>query len=397
MKGNCDQWNIDYVLLDTARCIADAPIWRDIAFVKPATSLLKNYQAMPARQYRTSDMNQHLQLTITNLYNSDLASHYNYDIVSSDGDTVYGYDGGFENAPHEGYQTAAVHATPPLTYSFPEINTHTSYDVIHVVREGIGGDSHPHNDTTRFHQVFADYYAYDDGTAENGYGLTSTASRVYLAYRFDLNQPDTITAVDLYFHRTKDGENESIMFYLTVWQADADGHPSTVLYRDTERRHPLFDSLNAYQRYVLESPTVVNGNIFVGFEQVGNDFINIGFDRHTQSADRIWYLTSTVWQQSILRGSLMMRPLFGTAATLGINNIEPEHAMAIYPNPANNMVTISNLPTGSIVNIYDIHGHKAASATSNTIDTRQLPNGFYIMNIVSPDGATHATKLIIKH
>lgn len=397
MKGNCDQWNIDYVLLDTARSSADAPIWRDIAFVKPATSLLSRYQAMPAKQYRTSDMDQQLQLTITNLYNSDIASHYRYDIVNGDGDTVYTYDGGFENAPCDGYQTAAVHATPPLNYSFPEVDTNTSYDIIHTVREGIGGDSHPCNDTIRYHQVFADYYAYDDGSAENGYGLTSTASRVYLAYRFDLNQPDTITAVDLYFNRTKDGENESIMFLITIWQADAEGHPATVLYSDSERRRPAFDSLNAYKRYILENPTVVSGSIFVGFEQVGNDFINLGFDRHTQSADRIWYLTSTVWQQSILRGSLMLRPIFGTAATQGISDTEQESTWSVYPNPASDKVTLSGLADGSIATVYDIHGRRIASANGNEINTSQLPDGFYIIHIVSPEGTTHATKLIIQH
>ena len=400
MAGNCDQWNIDYILLDTARSSTAMLHPRDVAFVTPAPSLLSHYQAMPARQYRSGDMAQQLQLTIANLYNSELASHYQYDIISGDGDTVYSYDGGFENAPYDGYQTAAPHATPPVGYTFPESDTHSVYNIIHTVREGVGGDSHPQNDTIRFSQVFADYYAYDDGTAENGYGLTSTASHVYLAYRFDLNEEDTLTAVDLYFNRTKDGENESIMFLLTIWQADADGHPSTVLYRDSERRRPAIDGLNAYQRYVLENATVVNGSIFVGFEQIGNDFINLGFDRHTQSADRIWYLTSTAWQQSILRGSLMLRPLFGSAATVGIDDsqhstLNTQHL--IYPNPASTIVNISGLADGSTYNIYDIHGRLLLSGTGNSIDVSQLRDGFYIVRIANPDGSAHATKLIVKH
>lgn len=38
----------------------------------------------------------------------------------------------------------------------------------HGVREGVRGMP-PQNDTIRFTQVFDNYYAYDDGTPENGY------------------------------------------------------------------------------------------------------------------------------------------------------------------------------------------------------------------------------------
>ena len=399
MAGNCDQWNIDYIMLDTARSSTSEEHWRDIAFVTPAPSLLAHYQAMPARQYRTAEMAQHLQLTITNLYNSELASHYMHFIVNDEGDTVHTYDGGFENAPFNGYQTAAAHANPTVGYTFPESDEHHSYTVIHTVREGTYGDNHPQNDTIRFRQHFADYYAYDDGTAENGYGLTSTAARVYLAYRFDLNTPDTISAVDLYFNRTKDAENESIMFLLTVWQANDDGTPGTVLYSDSQRRRPIIDSLNSYQRYVLESPTVVSGSIFVGFEQVGNDFINLGFDRHTQSADRIWYLTSTAWQQSILRGSLMMRPVFGTAATLGINNspLSTLHSPLVYPNPASDIIHIDGLSIGSRIELYDTFGRKILSTLHSPLSTLNFPNGLYLLRIVAPDGSTHTSRLIIQH
>ena len=398
MKGNCDQWNIDYILVDTARSVASEAHWRDIAFVNPAPSMLSHYRAMPARQYRLSEMSANLSMTITNLFTSELATHYSYSIINDSGDTVHRYDGGFENAPVDSYQQSAAHAEPPVGYAFPESDDPTSYTIVHTIREGVGGDSHSSNDTVVFHQHFADYYAYDDGTPENGYGLTSTASRVYLAYRFDLNEADTLTAVDLYFNRTLNGENEGIMFNITIWQTGSDGQPSTVLYRDNERRRPAFDNMNTYHRYILESPIVVDGSIFVGFEQTGNDFINLGFDRNTQSADRIWYLTSTAWQQSILRGSLMLRPCFGAAAALSnqcLEDIVVNHTL--YPNPADNNVTITNLPSGSRIKIYDHTGHLILSTTDNIISTAGYPSGLYIIHIVTPNGKTQNTKLTIIH
>ena len=396
MKGNCDQWNIDYLLLDTGRTTVGEHSWRDVAFAAPAPSMLANYLAMPARQYRTTEMAQSLNITITNLYNSDLASQYSYCIVDETGDTIHRYDGGFENAPANGYQTAAAHSQPPVNYSFPIGNEKREYEVIHIVREGVGGDSRQQNDTVRFRQVLSDYFAYDDGAPENGYGLTSTAARVYLAYRFDLNATDTLSAVDLYFNRTLGAENEAIGFYLTIWQAGSDGRPAELLYRDNERCHPQFGNLNAFQRYPLEHLVVADGSIFVGFEQVGNDFINLGFDRNNQSADRIWYLTSTEWQQSILRGSLMIRPVFGAEAVASIcQPLTSVDNFRIFPNPADSYIDI---PWGNCtVDIFNMLGQKVATMQGNRIITSDIPDGFYMVHITTSDNLKHTCKLIIKH
>ena len=51
MVGNCDQWNVDYVLLDKNRNAGDT-IFTDVAFTLPVRSLLKNHEAMPWKQYQ---------------------------------------------------------------------------------------------------------------------------------------------------------------------------------------------------------------------------------------------------------------------------------------------------------------------------------------------------------
>lgn len=396
-RGNCDQWNIDYVLLDAGRSCVGEPEFRDVAFVRPAPSMLTRYRAMPARQYRQSDMAQHIDVTITNLYSSDLASQYGYFVLDEEGDTVYSYDGGYENAPAflpEGnYQTAAAHATPPVGFAFEENPYARSYTVVHTVREGTGGDTHRANDTTRYTQEFGNWYAYDDGTPENGYGLTSTASRVYLAYRFDLNVPDTLTALFMCFNPTYGQESESIGFWITVWSCDEDGRPAEVLYRDSETRHPL--QYPHYERYDLEHSVAVSGSIFVGFEQSGDGFINLGFDRNTNSAERIWYHTSTDWQQSILSGSLMINPAF-RYLNEGIETPEVE-AVAVSPNPASGMVRLTGVKEGSWVEVYDIFGRRMMSTREKTIDASAWADGVYIIRATTTDGGRCARKLIVKH
>ncbi len=401
LAGNCDYWHLDYVYLDRGRSLSPTPVFRDIAFVTAAPTLLADYRAMPARQYRMADMSDSLSVTITNLYNSELATRYSYAVLDGRGDTLHSYDGGYRNAPvflPDGtYQSSPSHARPPVAFAFPEGDTAVAYTVVHVVREGVVGDSHGDNDTVRFRQVFDNYYAYDDGTAENGYGLTSTSSRVYLAYRFDLNVEDTLTAVDLYFNRTAEGENEQVPFRLMVWAND-NGQPGTVLYSDQHNRHPEFDGLNDFRRYVTESPVVVDGSIFVGFEQSNNHYINLGFDRSFNTADRIYYLTGNRWQQSILSGSLMMRPCFGAAATVGIAP-QPHSPFTfhLYPNPASDYVTAEGFPEGAQIELYDVMGKKILAARTSRFSVSEVPSGVYIVRCVTRQGEVGIRKLIIRH
>ena len=404
MMGNVDQWNIDYVMIDRGRTMDSILVFRDIAFVKPAPTMLSHYRAMPARQYRSGDMAQRIEMTIANLYTSPIASYYSYNILDSNGTVLYTYDGGYQNAPAQGYQTEAVHASPSVGYAFEVSDNERSYTIVHNAREGASGDDHQQNDTVRYRQVFGNYYAYDDGTAENGYGLTSTADTVSLAYRFDLNVSDTLSAIELAFNRTFQGANENISFYLTVWQAD-NGRPGTIIYRDSQTRCPqLPDSAaldgdhSAFHRYVLDNSVVVSGSIFVGLKQVGNEFINIGFDRSFNSADRIYHRTAMEWEQSILSGSLMLRPCFGQAATIGINTVEPSVTQVIlFPNPADRQVTIDGIGDACIVTIYDMQGRHLLDAKGNTIATADLHDGMYVVKIVTRDGTLLTKKLIIRH
>ena len=397
MAGGGDQWNIDYVVVDRGRDTAAQPIFRDVAFVNPAPSMLAHYQAMPAKQYMPAEMTQSISITIANLYSSTLATQYGYAVVDEEGDTLYRYDGGYENAPaflpDGSYQEAPTHATPGVGYTFETGDTPREYTIVHMVREGVGGDAWQQNDTVRFTQRFGNYYAYDDGSAENGYGLTSTSSRIYLAYRFDLNVQDTLTAVDMLFNRTLGAQNESIQFYLTVWQADADGKPGTVLYRDEARRRPVAGSMESY---VLEHAVLVDGSIFVGFEQVGNNYINIGFDRNNNSSDRIYYLTSTEWQQSILSGSLLLRPKFGSDVVLGVVQPDCERRLTVYPNPATERVTLGGIDEGCMWQVYDCRGAMCLSGSGRTIAVDGLHAGMYMMRAVTPTGDVFVTKIIIQ-
>lgn len=402
LAGNSDYWHLDYIYVDSHRAPGGDPESRDVAFVAGAPSMLASYRAMPARQYRASEMADSLTMVIGNLFSSELATKYTYSILGPAGETLYSYDGGYENTPpfllHGEYQQAPSHARPEVGYSFPESATPCTYTVVHAVREGVAGDDYPANDTVRYRQVFDNYYAYDDGTAENGYGLTSTASRVYLAYRFDLITADTLMAVDLYLNRTLEDGNELVPFKLMVWSNEG-GQPGTVLYRDEASRMPAVEGLNRFHRYLLERGVVVDGSVFVGFEQQNNYYINLGFDRSFNTSDRIYYLTGTAWQQSILSGSLMLRPCFGVAAVpVGIEERGAERGeWRVWPNPASEWVSVEGMTGEGTVSLYDMTGRQVATAKGNSLSVAGLPNGVYVVRCTGPQSTVSIKKLIVKH
>jgi hypothetical protein len=189
---------------------------------------------------------------------------------------------------------------------FPPFGNRDSayFDITHYL---IGDQVLGLSDTLRYRQEFFNYYAYDDGTAEFGYGLTPAGSE--LAYQFTLNTRDTLRAVQMFFNKTLTGANEQF-FYLTVWK-DLNGAPGEIIYYQ-ERMKPVFeDSLYKFHTYYLDSIVPVQGTFYVGWVQTTTHNLNVGFDAYNDASSHIFYNTSGVWDKTSYTGSLMIRPVLG--------------------------------------------------------------------------------------
>lgn len=411
MAANCDQWNIDYIRLGEGRTWRDSLI-RDVAFVNKAPSMLRRYQAMPARQFTAAEMAQNVEMTITNRYSQTLSTHYAYYVYNQQGTQVATYDGGSENAaPYaqgHAYQTAGAHAEPPVNFVYNLGGGRQSFTVTHVVSEGFSGDELPQNDTVRFSQVFDNYFAYDDGVPENGYGLTSTSSRLDMAVMFVLNVPDTLTALDLYFNRTRDDENVGIGFNLCVWP-DNGGKPGAILHKDSETHHVTADHLEAFTRYKLAEPVILQADTYyIGFEQTSKNFINIGFDRSRDISGQNFYRTTSVWQQSILNGAVLLRPCFGVRATVDISTVAENDTLdlRVYPNPTDGLVNIelpasvaavsSTAADGFTMQLYDRQGRCLLNSPyCATLNMQAYPSGLYLLRVCDVASGHYATRKII--
>ena len=384
---------MDYVYLNKNRHCGDT-VFKDIAFVEPAPSMLKRYQSMPSQHFAQEEMADTLSMKIVNLYNEALSSTYKFQVKNEEGLLLYSYDGGFENiSPYSEanqYQTAPTHARPTHAFTFDLVaNRRYAFDIVHTIKQGVGQDNLSANDTVKFRQVFDNYFAYDDGTAENGVGV-EPISGSHLAIAYTLNAIDTLSAVDIYFNRSLNDANFK-PFYICIWNSE-NNLPKEIIYK-TERLTPESDSLNQFVRYVLEQAVLLpKGKFFVSLQTKGNDYLNIGFDRNTNSAEYTFTKTTSDWQQSFLKGSVMLRPCFGSAAAVGLDTPKQKQ-VRVYPNPTNGKL-ITDDASGSVKRLFDTNGRLVLETRENQMDLSGFDCGIYILQIINRNGETQHTKII---
>lgn len=415
-QSNCDQWNIDYVLLDKGRSRNDST-HKALTFVGQAPSFLNQYQSMPYYQYSndpTSVIKQRVDIYISNLDNGNQTANYYYEVKNDQGSFTFGFDAGSDDLlpfNQAGYASNPSFAHPPVTTFFPPFGNRDSiyFDITHYLEGdlllGLA-------DTLRFRQKFFNYYAYDDGTAEFGYGLTPTGAQ--LAYKFTLSRRDTLRAIQMYFNKTLTGANERY-FHLAVW-GDLNGIPGDLLYIK-ENQKPLFgNELFEFQTYYLDEPLPVQGTFYVGWIQQTSNNLNLGFDASNDVSDKIFYNVTGEWVNSSYKGALMIRPLLGKK----IGEQPPEKATSannflIVPNPSKDgkfEIQLQYLTPGNnkpqlvipdnerekqiIIEIFTLSGQKVFTSTYKPeFALEHLKNGIYLVSIIDHYQRSHMVQKLV--
>jgi hypothetical protein len=403
-QSNRDHWHVDYVYLNFNRNINDI-YYPDIAFAQHPGSFLKNYHAMPYLQYKqnfVNEMRDSLRVRATNLHNSTTSGSYRYIVRRPDGSNLDTYESGnfaFQPFSQSGYVSEAAIARPPVIFAFPVnvAGTPVSFRIQHVLRNQ-GGFSPNNNDTLEYQQVFSDYYAYDDGTAEAGYGLTYTGGMI--AYKFKLNTPDTLTSLSVFFNRTLGNANQKY-FHMKVWNNEG-GKPGQMIYEERFLRVEYGNNLNGFYNYQLEEHVFIDNarfpglSFFVGIEQTTADLLNIGFDRNNNNQQNIFYSCGDDWCNTMYDGSLMMRPVFGTSGVSGIGSgLAVSAKIHVYPNPVSNGVLNLQMKVEWLANshfqIINLTGMKLLEGkTSASINVSGLPPGIYLLRIINGEQTGHA-------
>jgi hypothetical protein len=402
LSGSLDHWHIDYVYLNSVRSQGDT-IRQDPAFMYDALSLLKKYTAMPWNHFLWDPAGNMADTMSVYQRNNDNVSR----IITNQNMEI------FYNSVSQGTITAPLNPGVTALTNFSSLYDIQSdgfvYDtsladtcaVFDINVHFNPGANFTQNDTISFQQIFRDYYAYDDGTAEAAYGPQGTGAK--LAYRFSIAQPDSLRAVRMHFEPSVNNASNN-PFLLTVWDATGAGAtPGNIIYQNIGSYTPEYiDQYNGFSFYAFESPVYLSGTFYIGWQQLDLDRLNIGFDMNTNQQSNIYYNASGSWQNTSFQGALMMRPVFGRCSddVTSVAEIRHDIEFELFPNPANNAVNIRTALNYANLVVMDLSGRVLNDMMffqNAVIDLNQLANGIYLISVTDEYGNSGVKKLIVQH
>jgi hypothetical protein len=399
-RANVDHWQIDYVRLDRNRFASDT-ILRDVAFTSPLNSVLKELTSLPWSHF------EHAYNTV--LDPSAFVRYRNNDTIPRNvtrsltiEEPLYN-ESYIPGAPTAQDLPALQDTVVEFGYIYP-LDFKRGDSAIIRFRAALRTDEFDPkaNDTVVHDQVFKDYYSYDDGTPEAGYGLRGQGTRNgIVAMKYYAFQPDELGGVDISFNQLYDSVNLGYYFKLMVWD-DNEGIPGSVLLEDSNDHVPGYTaSFPAFIRYHFSEPVQVTGTFYVGWRQYNEFMLNVGLDLNNRPSPHVmFYNDKGTWEISAAPGVIMFRPfLYDETAGDGSHEAAGE-SMQIYPNPASDRVILQipgdQSPREMMVDIYDSSGRLVDHRVTGTgsLDVSLLPEGIYFLKMRSGSSQTHAKLLI---
>ncbi len=387
LSGNVDIWNLNYVYMDIQRAHNDTSLM-DWTLTSNAHSLLNNYEQMPWNQFMANAVAE-MADTFRISYRSNRGHRRDVNM------TFKIHDLSGLSSPYNTFPTPITNQNMPsfstfdfehvMDYVYPS-NSQEYNDFQVLFHINVPDDPYNFNDTSRFYQRFYNYYAYDDGTAEAGYGLSTNGAQ--LAYRFNVNVEDTLRSVQMYFNRVKNNANVK-PFTLIVWDDD-NGVPGSIIYEQTMVYPIITEGRNKFQTYILDHPVPVNQTFYVGWQQTTGDNLNLGFDLNRNARENIFYNTMGQWINSIYQGALMIRPILGSDDYPYMDVERPvrskQEELMVYPNPVVSGEQINlktNIESQYLqASLYAIDGRLINEYSGEkTLPLPQLKQGVYLLFI----------------
>ena len=409
-----DHWNIDNVYLHSSQEPADYP---DIAIRSTNYNFIENYASIPFEHIDSLGEYgiNYINYSIKN-YDTDPRKIRNKMNVVEKIRGIQKLKVDFEEIDflgNQGLVDRSLNYSDKLTVYdiFSEQKENYKYKDFEIkyYYEDTKGTSPDHelfrwNDTVRMRQSFYNYYAYDDGSSEGGWGIRGVEN-AEVAYRFTTLKADTLNSIMMYFNNTM--MDEPMVFSLCVW-TDNNGKPGELIVKQTGMK-PYYDKgINKYTLYEISPESILNdsykdlimkGSFFIGWVQPKDYLMNIGVDLNRKCQKKVFYKTGQEWTEAMIANPIMMRPVFDKN-TVVLKTKGQVSDFNIYPNPAS---TSFNIELPEVVDkskitivISDICGKKIMQMPySEIVYPTNLHEGIYLITLEDDASYWKTQKLMI--
>ncbi|MEZ4844024.1 MAG: T9SS type A sorting domain-containing protein [Bacteroidia bacterium] len=407
--GNNNHWHLDYIYLNKNRSVNDRN-YRDYAIQSPPTSLLKHYYSMPYDHFLAdkSEAADSFYFTVSNMQGSVINAQVRY-VETNMGNVLKEtqFVDNAANVPANGWSLRKVPG-----YDFSNLN---GYPVVigrnYMIRES--GITNPvlfqTNDTLTQQFAFTRHYAYDDGTAESGFGFNDLKNAEgEIVVEFDLKKADSLQAVDILLtYNTADVSNQRFDFRV-YGDIALNGGTDNLLFERRYSVSTIYKNSDARNFYTISLDTPIYlpaGKFYVGWSQDRNYNLTVGFDKNNgylkdanKMNDKIYFNVGDGWVKNnnpALVGAPMIRPIVGQSNPwLASVEGNKTHTLKCYPNPATDELFFNETVEKAIIT--DILGNIVLEQNieNNSLIISQLNSGIYFVSVLSKQNEWLTAKVI---
>lgn len=402
---NDDVWNLDYIRMAAGRNRYDTAV-NDVAASSDPSFLLNDLTSMPYRQFTANAGN---ELAAQHAF----AVRNNYDVNKA---TTYGYTAreSETNTPLSGGSTGSgnIAAFTEQYFQFPVYTTGFApggmYDKVVFEQQyyvTTTGTESKTNDTIVKEQVFDNYLAYDDGTAEKSYFLKQFATLpAKLAIEFHLNEPDTVRGIAIYFGRQVPLAFNKFFSAEVYKDIAVNGGTDNLVYEEDLLFPGYVDTINHFWVYRFTDPVVLPaGTFFLGAQQGANsgaDSLYYGLDANRVGGNHLYINVNNFWEPSQVTGAVMIRPVLGQriVGTKAEEMPAPALQWTVSPNPAKDHIHIqlSSAAKHPEYQIMDMQGRivMQGDVSHAGVDVSALAPAMYLVRIIDNNQASIPKKIV---
>ncbi|MEL6274954.1 MAG: T9SS type A sorting domain-containing protein, partial [Bacteroidota bacterium] len=435
--GALDHWNLDYIRLDDLFTEFN---FRDVALIKPPLTVTAPYTSVPYRQFAAAGeqlirpdveiavWNHSILDTLpVNLSNFQIAEQNTIQELLSATQFVTLEDGAPSGEPFvnledlsnrvffEDYANGLL-GLPDNgneTYRVRNVYNLAGDNFVENSTPGIAG-SVTANNRAATETIFADYYAYDDGTAELSIAALPGQTVVQ---RYEAFVPEVMRGISVRLPRAREQGAGNQVIRLVVYLTDslqADSEPDFSL-----EVNPIYvedfyqDSLDGFTSYPFpDSLDIPVGPFYVGWQQVtdADPGVPLGLDRNNNIDGTRFFSNGGNWfaLDGCSLGAVMIRPLVGNSPVLDTDvddyiQTSFDQFLEVFPNPVDNVVFIRRKDGGHLQNLdwqlFNMAGQivKKSIRGEPQIQVTELPAGIYFLHCFDrQSGQQSQHKLVIQ-
>lgn len=408
MLSNDDHWHVDYIKINSNRTNTDTLI-NDLAFAKNPDFLLNDYTYMPYNQFQAAInanwLSEH-KVYLRNNTSNTITNSFNYKAKElSTGLVFAGFSNFTTSIPTNTTANLAL-----LTYT-PTYTAAANQDKVvfeQTYYTASIANQNTINDTIVTKQVFDNFLAYDDGSAEKSYYLNLFNTLPgKIAIEHQLFTSDTLRGLAIQFGRqipTNANKYFSIAIMKTL--AGINGAiKDSIIYKEDFFFPRFRDSINGFWIYTFSSPVNLPvGTFYVSTIQPamsGSDSLYFGLDANRTLANHQYYNVLNTWQSSQIDGALMIRPILGKniPGTTIKSTVAPLTDINISPNPASNQIILHATTAYQTIEFYSELGqlvHSKSIQSNEVIPINDIQPGKYLVRCYNGTNWSNFTKLIIQ-